>query len=163
MPRVAPRKSSDQGRLGDHPLVVDLAVGGDHAGDVAAPSSSSSAPEAEPELGQLGDVGVVVGDLGAELAQQVGDLQRRRLAHVADARLVGDAEQQHARAADRLADVVERPADALDAVVRLLLVDLAGELDELGREVVLARLEGEVERVDRQAVAAHPGARARSA
>ena len=42
--------------------------------------------------------------------------------------------------------------------MRLLLVDLAGELDELGREVVLARLEGEVERVDRQAVAAHPRA-----
>ena len=49
--------------------------------------------------------------------------------------------------------------DLAHAEERLGLVDLAGELDELGVEVVLAGLEGEVEGVDRQAVAAHPRAR----
>ena len=58
---------------------------------------------------------------------------------------------------DRLARVVQRPLGLLEAEVGHLLVDLAGELDELGREVVLARLPGQVERVDRQAVAAHAG------
>ena len=56
--------------------------------------------------------------------------------------------------------VVQRPRDALGAVVGHVLVDLAGQLDELGREVVLARLPAEVERVDRQAVAAQARARA---
>ena len=58
-------------------------------------------------------------------------------------------------AVDRLAGVVQGALDPLDAEGRLGLVDLAGELDELGVEVVLAGLEGEVEGVDRQAVAAH--------
>ena len=57
-----------------------------------------------------------------------------------------------------LAGVVERALGLLQAEVGHLLVDLAGELDELGREVVLAGLPGQVERVDRQAVAAHSGA-----
>ena len=48
------------------------------------------------------------------------------------------------------------------AEVRHVLVDLAGELDELGVEVVLARLPREVERVDRDAVPAEARARARS-
>ena len=52
--------------------------------------------------------------------------------------------------------VVQGALDPFDAEGRLGLVDLAGELDELGVEVVLARLEGEVEGVDRKAVAAHP-------
>ena len=73
MPRVTPRKSSTELRLAHHPLVVDLGVGGDDAGDVrAARARSSSSPEASAELGQLRDVRVVVGDLGAELAQAAG-------------------------------------------------------------------------------------------
>ena len=57
----------------------------------------------------------------------------------------------------RLPGLVEGVLDPLDAEGGLGLVDLAGELDELGVEVVLAGLEGEVEGVDRQAVPAHPG------
>ena len=53
------------------------------------------------------------------------------------------------------AGVVEGALDALHAEGRLGLVDLAGELDELRVEVVFAGLEGEVEGVDREAVAAH--------
>ena len=80
-----------------------------------------------------------------------------------DAGLVAHAEDGDAAAADRLGRVVERALDPRDAVVGHLLVDLAGELDELGGHVELARAPGEVERVDGQAVAAHARARARSA
>ena len=62
--------------------------------------------------------------------------------------LVGDAQDQHPRALDRLADLVQRALDPLDAEVRLVLVDLPRQLDELGVEIVLARLEREVEGVD---------------
>ena len=113
----------------------------------------------QPELGQLGHVRIVVGDIAAARAQQLEDLQRRRLAQVAHARLVADPDEQDPRAVDGLAHVVERALDLLQAEVGHLLVDLAGELDELGRHVVLARLPGQVERIDRQAVATHPGAR----
>ena len=129
---------------------------------IAAASASAQArlelDGGEAELGQLGDVGVVVGDLGAELAQEPDDLQRRRFAGVADPGLVADAEDQDPRAATGLPASFERPLDQLGAEGRLGLVDLAGQLDELRVEVVLAGLEGEVEGVDRQAVAAHPRA-----
>jgi hypothetical protein len=39
-----------------------------------------------------------------------------------------------------------------------VLVDLARQLDELGREVELASLPGQIERIDGQAVAAQPRA-----
>ena len=51
---------------------------------------------AQSELRQLRHVRVVVGDVAAALAQQLDDLQRRRLAQVADPRLVGDAQDQDA-------------------------------------------------------------------
>ncbi len=38
----------------------------------------------EVVLGQVGDVGVAVGDLGTALPQEADDLERRRLAQVAD-------------------------------------------------------------------------------
>ena len=55
--------------------------------------------------------------------------------------------------------VVERLRDERAAEVRHLLVDLAGELDELRVEAELARLPREVERIDRDAVAAEARAR----
>ena len=71
-----------------------LGMGGDDRGRVRrATASSSRSTELEPLLGQRRDVRVVVGDVGAELAQALDDLQRRRLAQVADAGLVGDAER----------------------------------------------------------------------
>ena len=85
----------DQRRRGDDPRVVDLLVSGDDAGNVAVVERRLELDRGEAELGDLGHVRVVVGDLGAQVAEEAGDLQRRRLAHVADARLVGDAEQQH--------------------------------------------------------------------
>jgi hypothetical protein len=104
---------------------------------------------------QLRYVGIVVAQLRAPRLQQLDDLERRGFAQVANARLVGRADDEDPRAPHGLAGVVERPLDRLQADVRHVLVDLAGELDELGREIVLARLPGEVERVDGEAVPAH--------
>src|SRR5689334_16734959 len=55
---------------------------------------------------------------------------------------------------------VERLRDEGAAEVRHLLVDLAGELDDLGVEAELARLPAEVEGVERDAVAAEARRRA---
>ena len=96
--------------------------------------------------------------LGAVGAEQADDLERRRLAQVVDVGLVGDAEHQHLGAVQALAARVERAVELLDAEVRHVLVDLAGQLDELRPEVELARLPAQVERVDGDAVAAEAGA-----
>ena len=55
-------------------------------------ASGSSGDRGHPV--ELGDVGIVVGDLGAGVAQQLDQLLGRRLAHVADVGLVGDAERR---------------------------------------------------------------------
>ena len=103
---------------------------------------------------------IVVADVRALLAQQLDDLQRRRLARVVDVGLVGHADDEDVRAAQRLGLAVERPRDLLAAVVRHVLVDLAGELDELRVEVELPRAPREVERVERDAVPAEARGRA---
>ena len=139
--------------------MVDAGMGGDDDGEVAALEHVVERLGAQVELAQLGHVGVVVVQVGAEAVQQLHDLQRRRLAHVADAGLVGDADHRDPRAAHGLAVLVERALDALDAVVGHGLVDLAGQLDELRAHVELAGAPGQVERVHGQAVTAHPRAR----
>ena len=87
------------------------------------------------------------------------DLQGRGLAQVVDVGLVGHAQHQHPRSGQALALRVERVVHLLHAEVGHVLVDLAGEFDELGPEVELARLPGEVEGVDGDAVAAQARAR----
>src|SRR6202000_2994825 len=109
----------------------------------------------ERELAQARDVRVVIADVCAELFEQLDDLQRRRLARVADAGPVADAEQRDPRAFDRQPGRVQRTLSLLDAVVGHLLVDLAGARGELGRNVELARAPAQIERVDGQAVPAH--------
>ena len=105
---------------------------------------------------EVGDVGVVVAQVGAEAAEQFHDLQRGRFAHVADAAFVGHADQRDLGPVDRFAGVVEGAFDALDAVVGHLLVDLARQLDELRAHVELAGPPRQIERIHRQAVPAHP-------
>ncbi len=56
-----------------------------------------------PNSGEARHVRVVIADLRAEIPQQRDDLQRRRLAHVAHARLVADAQHRDARAFHRQA------------------------------------------------------------
>jgi len=79
-----------QRRRGDDALVVDVGVGGDDRRDVGAAQAVGELDVGEAVAGQLGDEGVVVGDLGAEVLEPADDLQRRRFADVADAALVAD-------------------------------------------------------------------------
>ena len=125
------------------------------------PGSYETAESSTPCSSMRGDVRVVVRDLGSGVLQQRDELQRRRLAQVADVRLVRDAEHEDPRALHRaLRVVVERLRDERAAEVRHLLVHLAGELDELRVEAELARLPREVEGIDGDAVAAEARARA---
>ena len=55
--------------------------------------------------------------------------------------------------------LVERVGDLLDDPVGHRAVDLAGQLDEARVQAVLARLPGQVERIDRDAVPAEAGTR----
>ena len=102
---------------------------------------------------------VGVGNVRALFAQNLHDFQRRRFAHVADIFFVGDSEHQHGRAAHRLAGAVERVRGFGREPGRHAGVDFAGQLNELGMHAVFARLPREVERVNRQAVAAEAGPR----
>ena len=53
--------------------------------------------------------------------------------------------------------LAERLRRLVDDAARHRRVDLAGQLDKAGRDVEFARLPGQVERIDRDAVAAEPG------
>ena len=75
--RVTPRRSSVScAGLGDR-AVVDGGVGGDDHREVHALGGGRQLGAAQAEVDELGDVRVVVGDVGAALAQQPDDLQRR--------------------------------------------------------------------------------------
>ena len=137
--------------------VVDLGVGGDDRDQVGGRDLGIEVHRLEPEFLQRWNVRVVVGDVAPEGAEHPDDLQRRCLAGVPDPGLVADAEDQDAGPVDRFAYTVQRLLDPVDAELRLSLVDLPGQLDELRVEVELARLEGEVEGVHGQAVSTHPG------
>ena len=102
----------------------------------------------------------MIADHSALGGEEVDDPERRALAGVVDVLLVGDTEHQHAAAVERLPAAVEGPDHLGHAERGHLRVDLPGELDELGVEVELARLPGQVEGVDRDAVPAEAGARA---
>ena len=93
-PRVTPRRSTTSGARS---AMASWSTPGWAVTMSArsAPSSASSKPRLLPgRLGQRRHVRVVVDDVGAEPAEQRQDLQRGRLADVADARLVADAEDR---------------------------------------------------------------------
>ena len=97
---------------------------------------------------------VIIGRRAARL-QQLDDLQRRAFAHVVDIFLVGEPDDQHARAVQPLAEAaVERLGHLLDDDARHGGVDLAGKLDEADGHVEFARFPNEVEGVDRDAMSA---------
>ena len=72
--------------------------------------------------------------------QQLEDIERRRLAHVADVLLVRHAEQVDLRSVDALLRRVERIGHPLDDELGHRAVDVAGQLDEAAFETALPRL-----------------------
>ena len=164
-PRVALRVSTISGGVpGDPGPVVRRMVGDDQHAVARRQVLLGQLPAGHPQVGvvshrrQRGDVRVVVLDLGPLVQQQLHQLEAGRLARVVNVLLVGHAQQSDLAPLDRLAPVVERVGDPGDDVGGHRGVDLAGQLDEPGGQPVLAGDPGQVERVDRDAVATQPGA-----
>lgn len=140
--------------------VVDVGVVGDDEGGVEGGHGFGGEGDgAEVEavlahLGEAGDVGVVVGDLGAALVEEADDLGGGGFADVVDVGLIGDAEDEDAGVFEGLGVEVEGVGDLIDDVAGHGAVDFAGEFDEAGGEAELFGFEGEVEGVDGDAVPA---------
>ena len=100
----------------------------------------------------------MIRDDRAALFEQFHDLQSRAFAHVVDILFVGDPDDEHPRPLDGATAPFAQRADQLaDDVARHCGIDFAGEFNEPGGEIELARFPGQVERVDRDAVTAETG------
>ena len=97
MPRVTPRKSTTSGALATMRSTSSPGCAVTITDAVGALEQPVERLRDEAEVGQLGHEVVVVGHVGAVVAQQPDDLQAGRLAQVAHAGLVGHAD--HARSA----------------------------------------------------------------
>ena len=98
------------GLLDDGWVVVAGVVGDDEDGVVLAEVVERSAGHVEVVVAAVahgGEVGVVVGDDGALVAQQFDDGERGRLAQVVDVALVGQAQDQDLRSLDGFGLLVE--------------------------------------------------------
>src|SRR6516165_6779420 len=104
--------------------------------------------------------GIVKVHAAAALFDELDELEGGAFPQVVDVLLVGDADEQDIGAVEpAVGRAVERRAQALDHEARHGIVDLAGELDEAGRNLELARLPREIERVDWDAVPAETRSR----
>src|SRR5205823_7340314 len=104
------------------------------------------------------DVRVAIREKCPFVAQDLYDVQCRRLPHIVHAGLVSHSEDVDAGTAHALALTIERLGDLLHHEARHALVDVPRQLDEARLEPVHLRLPGEVEGIDRNAVPAEPGA-----
>src|SRR5579872_2006746 len=106
-----------------------------------------------------GNMIIDASDLGAERYEKVDNPSRRRFSSVRGVLLVGEAQQEDRRAADRLTEAVEALRDPLDHMIGHVLVDVVGEINEAeptpGR---LLDMPGQIGGIDGQAVAADTGA-----
>ena len=105
----------------------------------------------------LGYIRIVIADLGSAAEQNAHELHRRAVPRIVDVPLEGRAQDQDLCPQERLGLPVEGVGNLVGGVERHARVDLGGQLDELGIEVELARLPGQIIRVDRNAVASHAG------
>ncbi len=99
----------------------------------------------------------MVADVGSQFQEIVNHLERRALPRVIDVLLVGEPEDEDLGALHRPPAIVQRLLQLSDHVLGHPDVDLTGQLDELRRNAVLARLPRQVEWVERDAVPAPPG------
>ena len=81
------------------------------------------------------NVGVVVVDPRARFVEQLDDAQSRAFPHVVDIFLVGNADDQNARAGEAFTEAaVELVAEAANDVARHARIDFPGEFDKAGRD-----------------------------
>src|SRR3546814_2121581 len=92
--------------------------------------------------------------MGAAVAQPFHHCYRWAFAHVVDIALIGDAQRQHTATVKCLALSIERRDDAVNDILRHRGVHLAGKFDEARVDAEFARLPRQIERIDRNAVAA---------
>ncbi len=150
------------GQRGDQ-VVVDVVVVGEDDDRVGAGELGlveghlgERALEARPSQVDVGDVLVDVGDLGAEAKQVAGDDEGGGLTEIGGVRLVGEAEEDDPAPLQRLAPLVQSGDEALDDVVGHVGVHVVRQLDEAEASPERALdVEGQVARVDRQAVPPH--------
>src|SRR6266850_1952266 len=97
---------------------------------------------------QRGHVRVRVRYVRALVLQRGDDLERRRLAHVADAALVGDAEDEDVGAVEAPLALVQRLRHQLDDIGRHRTIDLVGQVDEAELIAIQAHLPRQVKGID---------------
>jgi len=107
----------------------------------------------------FGDEGVDVGQSRAEVVELVDDREGRGFAGVADVFLVGDAQDENLGAHELFFLGVEAVTDEVYDMGAHVFVDEARLVDEARDHAELLGPVGEVERVQRDAVAADAGAR----
>ncbi len=151
------RVHDDLGFGHDAPVVIAGVVSDDEDGVVLAKVIQRGAGHVQivmPASAHGGEEWVVVADLGAGLAKQLDDGERRGFAEVIDIALVGEAEDEDARSVEALLVLVESECGLFNHVVGHAGVDLAGELDEAGVKVKLLCLPRKIEGIDGDAMAA---------
>ena len=144
-----------------HEVPVDGFVLGDdedHVGFVEALLGEGHALEVTAVDAELGNVGVVVDQLGAFGVENAHDVHGGAFAAVVDVGLVGHPEDQDLGAVEALLLGVQGVGDAEDDEVGHLAVDGAGQLDEAGVVVQALELPAEVEGVDGDTVSTQAGA-----
>src|SRR3954464_1720075 len=141
-------------------VVIDIGVSSDNNHRVLglqgrALESHADHPGESREVahrGRAGNQRVMVGDFGSEAGEELENNEPRALSHIIDVAFVCHTEKENAGAVYRLAARIEGAAETFDDVLRHARVDLAGELDKLRREAILAGLPGEVEGVNGDAM-----------
>src|SRR6266480_100519 len=108
----------------------------------------------------LSHMRIVVVDGRTTLLEQFHELKRGAFADIGNVPLERQPKNENARPAERHAEIAAESAFELaDHIARHRVVDLAGKLDETGRQVKFARFPGEIKRIDRNAMPAKSGSR----
>jgi hypothetical protein len=102
---------------------------------------------------------IVVGHQRTLFVEQVNDVERRKLAHIIDITLVGDAQRQHPTAFHRAPGVVQCILHLLHPIARHLGIDLACQIDKPRSVVQHFQFPRQVERIDRDTMPAQTRSR----
>ena len=151
--------------FGDHVIVEFVVIGGQNHAVVLGDSFRGQRFTLQVEVvvawdvWELWNVRVGVGNHCAQFVQAVHHFHRWAFTHIVHVFLVGDTQYQDFAVFDGTVVVVQSQADFFDNVVGHVGVHFACQLDEAGVYAVFAGFPSQVERVDRDTVAAQAGAR----